>query len=84
MGFISPSAQPVEPSEFLKLPFLQRIRVLSTNWVDDGFGTPRVLHVIYVLKMFGLYLAGGIFIATLTSDIAFTDVASWWDNAVVY
>ena len=84
MGFINPSPQPIEPADFLRLPLQERIRVLSTHWVVDGFGTPRVLHVIYLIKMFGLYLAGGIFIASLTSDINFTDVGSWWDNILVY
>ncbi len=84
MGFINPSPQPVPPAEFLKLPLLERVRILSTHWVVDGFGTPRVLHVVYILKMLGLYLAGGIFIASLTSDISFTDVSSWWDDTLVY
>jgi uncharacterized membrane protein YkgB len=84
MGFINPSPPPVPPAEFLRLPLQERMRILTTHWVEDGFGTPRVLHVVYVLKMLGLYLAGGVFIASLTSDIAFTDVSSWWDNTVVY
>lgn len=84
MGFLNPSPQPVPPPEFLRLPLRDRLRILSTHWVADGFGTPRVLHVIYLVKMLGLYLAGGVFIASLTSDIAFTDVSSWWDNTVVY
>ncbi|MCW2856847.1 MAG: hypothetical protein JWR52_2462 [Marmoricola sp.] len=84
MGFINPSPQPVEPAVFLKLPLTERLRILSTHWAVDGFGTPRVLHVVYILKMLGLYLAGGLFIASLTSNIGFTDVSSWWDNTVTY
>lgn len=84
MGFITPSPQPVEPSTFLTLPLRERLRILSTHWADDGFGTPRVLHVVYVLKMLGLYFGVGIWIASATSGIAFTDVGSWYDNIVVY
>ena len=63
MGFISPTPQPVKPAEFLQLPFLERIRILSQRWAVDGFGTPRMLHVVYILKMFGLYFGAGIGIA---------------------
>jgi hypothetical protein len=84
MGFINPSPQPVEPATFLRLPLQERIRILSTHWVEDGFGTPRVLHVVYVVKMLGLYFGVGIWIASATSGIAFTDIGSWYDNIVVY
>ncbi|MFI7586348.1 DUF3556 domain-containing protein [Spongisporangium articulatum] len=84
MGFIKPSPQPVEPAEFLVLPLRERMRTLSTTWVEDGFGTPRVLHVIYILKMFGLYLGGGLLIAAATSNATVFEPGSWWDNIVVY
>ncbi len=84
MGFINPSPPPVEPATFVRLPLRERVRILSTHWADDGFGTPRVLHVVYILKMLGLYFGVGIWIASATSGIAFTDVGSWYDNVVVY
>lgn len=85
MGFINPSPQPMEPSEFLKLPLRERIRILSTHWVQDGFGTPRMLHVVYILKMLGLYFAVGLWITSMTTTgVAFTDPGTWFDNIVVY
>lgn len=84
MGFIKPSPQPIEPAEFVRLPLRDRLQVLTRAWVDDGFGMPHALHVVYVLKMLGLYLAGGVLIASLTSDIAFTHIGSWWDDVFVY
>ena len=85
MGFISPTPQPVAPAEFLKLPFLERIRILSQHWAVDGFGTPRMLHVVYILKMFGLYFGAGIGIAAATSaDVVFLDPSTWFDNIITY
>jgi uncharacterized membrane protein YkgB len=85
VGFINPSPQPVEPAEFLELPFLERIRILSQNWAVDGFGTPRMLHVVYILKMFGLYFGAGIGIAAATSaHVEFMDPATWFDNIITY
>ncbi|MAU80955.1 MULTISPECIES: DUF3556 domain-containing protein [Gordonia] len=85
MGFIKPSPQPMEPSDFVRLPLRDRMRILSTHWVDDGFGTPRVLHVVYIAKMLGLYFAVGLAITAWTTQyVHFTDPASWFDNIVVY
>ncbi len=85
MGFINPSTPPMPPDEFLRLPLQERIRVLTTHWVEDGFGTPRVLHVVYVLKMLGLYFAVGLWItASTTAGVEFTEPGTWFDNIVVY
>ncbi|MBG6097130.1 DUF3556 domain-containing protein [Nocardioides luteus] len=85
MGFLTPSPQPVPPADFVRLPLRDRIRILAAHWVEDGFGTPRVLHVVYILKMLGLYFALGLAITSWTTDhVHFTDPASWFDNVVVY
>lgn len=85
MGFVNPSPQPVPPAEFLALPLRERLRILTTHWVTDGFGTPRMLHVIYVLKMLGLYFAVGLAITSWTTDfVHFTEPGTWFDNIVVY
>lgn len=84
MGFITPSTPPVPPADFIRLPLRERIRIHTQDWVYEGFGTPKVLNLIYVLKMLGLYLALGIYLTSLTSSVHFTDIGSWWDNTVTY
>src|SRR3954453_17684828 len=85
MGFLTPSEQPVEPATFLQLPLSERIRILAVHWVDDGFGTPRVLNIVYVLKMLGLYFGVGLAITSWTTvGVHFGDPSTWFDNIVVY
>ncbi|WP_406310854.1 DUF3556 domain-containing protein [Streptomyces thermoviolaceus] len=84
MGFVKPSPQPVEPTVFLKLPLRERVRILSTHWADDGFGTPRALHIMYIVKMLGLCFGVGIRIASATSGTEFTDIGSWYHDIVVH
>ncbi|HUS21978.1 MAG TPA: DUF3556 domain-containing protein [Aeromicrobium sp.] len=85
MGFINPTPQPVEPAQFIQLPLMERIRILSQHWAVDGFGTPRMLHVVYILKLFGLYFGAGIGIAAATSpDVVFMDPSTWFDNIITY
>jgi hypothetical protein len=75
----------VAPADFAALPLRERLRILTTHWVDDGFGTPRVLHVVYILKMLGLYFAIGLAITSWTTEyVHFTEPGTWFDNIVVY
>jgi hypothetical protein len=85
MGFMTPDAPPVEPGEFLQRPFLDRMRYLATFWADHGFGSPRVFHLIYILKVAILYAFGGLLVVSLTSDVGSVfQVSSWWDEPIVY
>jgi hypothetical protein len=85
MGFLNPTSPPVDPQEFLQRPFLDRMRYLATFWADHGFGSPRVFHLIYVLKLAIFYAFGGLLVVTLTSDVGSVfHPGSWWDEPIVY
>lgn len=85
MGFTTPDLPDVDHDEFLALPLLERLRVLAVKWVDLGYGVPRMVHVIYIVKLVVVYVIGGVTIATATSGLpAFWHVAQWWDQPVVY
>ena len=85
MGFMNPTSPPVDPQEFLQRPFLDRMRYLATFWADNGFGSPRVFHVIYILKVAILYAVGGLLVVSLTSDVGSVfHFSSWWDEPIVY
>jgi Transmembrane protein of unknown function (DUF3556) len=85
MGFITPTFPAVDPEEFLRQPLMERIRILTLNWVDHGYGVPRMIHVLYIVKLVFFYALGGIVIATATSDLpAFWHVSAWWNQPIVY
>ena len=84
MGFTKPNFPPIDPEEFLRRPLMERMKYLALWWVDNGFGTPRVIHSIYILKLLFFFIFGGVVVATATSHLLFWDVASWWDQPVVY
>ncbi len=55
------------------------------NWVDNGYGVPRMVHAIYIVKLVFFYVLGGIVVATVTSGLpAFWHVAHWWNEPIVY
>jgi len=84
MGFTKPSLPPVDPETFLRKPLMERMKVLSLHWVENGFGTPRMVHVVYIVKLVVLYAFGGILIATTTSDLSPWHPDRWWDQPIVY
>ncbi|MGQ4488226.1 DUF3556 domain-containing protein [Streptomyces sp. SAS_281] len=85
MGFLKPDPPQEDPRALLARPFLERIRILSAHWVEHGFGAPRAVSVIYVLKVAVLYCLGGLLVVRYTSDVGtFADFTSWWDEPVLY
>jgi Transmembrane protein of unknown function (DUF3556) len=59
MGFTEPNFPRVEPEAFLKAPFLERVKTLTLNWVENGYGVPRMVHAIYIVKLVFFYALGG-------------------------
>lgn len=84
MGFITGDSPPVDFDTFFERPFLDRVKLLSAHWVEYGFGTPKMVHTIYIVKLLVLYMFGGVLIATLTSGLSPWDFSSWWNELVVY
>jgi len=84
MGFTKPDFPPVEPRTFLRQPLMERMKVLALNWVEHGFGAPRMVHCIYLVKLVCCYAFGGVLVATLTSGLSPWDVAGWWNQPIVY
>ena len=84
MGLVQPDFPPVDPETFLDKPFFDRMRVLSTHWAEYGFGTPKMLQVIYLAKILVLYLGIGLSIATFTSGLNVLHVSQWWNEPIIY
>src|SRR6476620_12760846 len=84
MGFTKPDLPDVDPDTFMQKPLMERMRILATDWVDNGFGSPKMVHTIYIAKLVLLYALGGVLVATLTSGLPFLHVSQWWNQPIVY
>ena len=85
MGFTTGDLPPVDPETFADRPLFERIRILSTHWLEYGFGTPKMVHAIYVVKLLVLYICGGLFVVTATSGLgSFWHLSSYWTEPIVY
>lgn len=84
MPFKTPVVPQVDPTEFLARPHQERLRFLATFWAENGFGTQKMVHTIYIAKLLVLYIGCGVALATLTSGFSPFAVHVWWDQAIIY
>ncbi|GAA5160123.1 DUF3556 domain-containing protein [Pseudonocardia eucalypti] len=84
MGFINADLPDVDLATWKDRPHLERMRILALHWIDAGAGTPKIIHLMYAVKIL-FYIAGGLFFASLTAGIgSMFDVASWWTQPIAY
>ncbi|MFF9086126.1 DUF3556 domain-containing protein [Streptomyces sp. NPDC014991] len=84
MGFLAPNTADVDIQQWRSRPYQQRIRPLAEHWTMHGFGTPGIVHLLYLVKITA-YALGGIAVVSATpgaGGIAHFD--SWWAEPVVY
>ncbi|MFD9669701.1 DUF3556 domain-containing protein [Rhodococcus sp. NPDC059968] len=84
MGFKTGTPPPVDPTSFLDRPLSDRLRITATHWAEYGFGGPKFVPLIYILKLLFFYVGIGVSIATLTSGLNVFDVGEWWNEPIVY
>lgn len=85
MGFKNGDFPPVDLETFLDRPLMERVKALALHWVDYGFGSPRMIHTTYVVKVLVLYIGLGVALATMTSDVGSPwQFREWWDEPIVY
>ena len=85
MGFKEGAFPPVDPATFLQEPLRERIRKLVVHWGEYGFGTARMVHTTYIVKILVLYVLLGTIVATATSGVGwFWQVGQWWNEPIVY
>lgn len=84
MGYNVPRFPNADPEELIRRPLQARLKFLSKEWGEWGFGAARKIPVMYLAKLFGAWLIGGALIITLTSQLNPFDPGAWWTNPIVY
>jgi hypothetical protein len=84
MGFLQPSPPPFDLEEWKAQPFLTRLKANAQDWAVNGFGTPGVVYLLYVVKL-AIYLVGGfLLISATTPGIGgLGDFGDWWSEPIV-
>jgi hypothetical protein len=85
MGFISPAVPPFDLAQWRARPHRERIRLLSQDWAQNGFGTPYAVYLLYLVKLVG-YVLGGLWVISATTPGlgGVGEFGSWWTEPAVY
>jgi hypothetical protein len=85
MGLLDPAPPPFEVEEWQTRPHLERIKPLAQDWALNGFGTPPVVYLLYVVKIV-VYAAGGLLLIAATSDSlgGLGSIGDWWTQPIVF
>ena len=84
MAFMTGNFPPVEPATFMDKPYRERLKTLTRHWVDYGFGSPKVIMVMYLFKLVFFFALGGD--PGRHADLASEPAASraWFDQPIFY
>jgi len=84
MSFTTPTQPDFDLTEWARLPYGQRLRLMCDAWAMQGFGAPGVAYAFYVLKL--LLYAGGflLFTATTPGLGGLGSIGSWWSAPIAF
>jgi hypothetical protein len=80
---IKPIPPPYDPLEWRNMPFSERARLGCQAWAIQGYGTPLLVFVLYVLKIV-FYIAMWIYFCSFSPGLGVWTSFSWWLQPVAF
>ena len=85
MAFLTPDPPPFDVDEWRAKPHLERIKPLAQDWAVNGFGTPYVIYLLYIVKLVVYVVGAALVISATTPGIGgLGDISDWWDQPIVF
>ncbi|MCZ4557157.1 DUF3556 domain-containing protein [Rhodococcus maanshanensis] len=84
MGFLLPVEPDIDADELRRGRRPTQMRILSENYLSQGFGTPDVVYVGYLAKIALFILGAAMFALTTPGVDGLLDVGQWWALPVVW
>src|SRR5450631_3991574 len=85
MGFIAPSAPPVDIEEWKRRPFLERIKPLAQDWALNGVGVPTAVYLLHTIKLLIFAVGGALIISSTIAGLgALGDLGRWWTGPMFF
>lgn len=85
LSFLEPSLPSFDVEEWRGKPYLGRLKDSCQDWAVNGFGTPGVVFVLYVVKL-AVYVAAGFLTISLTTPGigGLGNIGEWWTEPIVF
>jgi hypothetical protein len=74
----------IDLAEWRTRPHHRRLEPLAHDWALNGFGTPGVIYLVYLIKI-ALYAFGAVVVISLTSNVGgIASFGDWWTEPITY
>jgi hypothetical protein len=80
---IKPKSLPYDVMEWLQKPFAERLKMINQAWAIQGYGSPPLVYMFYLLKIFG-YIAGWVWFCSFTPGMGSWSDFSWAWSPVAF
>ncbi|MEL7341032.1 MAG: DUF3556 domain-containing protein, partial [Bacteroidota bacterium] len=78
MKLLQPKPLPFTYAEWKQQPFNRRCQMLCEAWALQGYGSPPLVFVFYILKI-GVYVGLWLFFCSLSTGLGGVgEIATWW------
>ncbi|MEN0064743.1 MAG: DUF3556 domain-containing protein [Myxococcota bacterium] len=82
-AMLTPRLPSYDLSAWRSWPFHERVRTVCQSWAIDGYGTPILVYLVYVLKI-AAWLAGWVFFCTFTEGYTVENIDTWWATRTAF
>ena len=84
MQFPSIKLPDIDLDEWRTRSHHRRLEPLAKDWALNGFGTPSLIYVVYLVKV-ALYAFGAVLVISATSNVGgIGDFGDWWTQPITY
>ncbi len=84
MGILQPTPPPYDPLEWVRLPLVERARLVCQSWALQGYGTPLGAYALHVVKVL-FYIGAWIFFCGFTPGLgSLSSFGQWWLEPVAF
>lgn len=83
MGFLQADVPDVDPAKFESIPTMDRMKLLCQHWIEYGFGAPKIMHSLYLVKGLFFFIAGWLIIGLSTPGLPLMNLGEWWGELIV-
>lgn len=80
-----PTLPPYDVHEWRQKPFPERARMVCESWAMQGYGTPLVIHLAYLVKILLLYFGPWLLWCSLSPELGSArEIADWWLHPIAF
>ncbi|WP_288338166.1 DUF3556 domain-containing protein [uncultured Gordonia sp.] len=84
MGFLQQNTPDIDFPTWSQGSRAEKIRPMARHWAEVGFGTPVALHLFYVGKILAYIVIGWAIVVATPGIHGILDVASWYNEPIVF